>query len=84
MPLLSPHSCGESDTSPTSHPIDTFSVSSHIQNSWLRHCVPCNEQSTTATLAMAKSNMSTSEHNIFLQLGKGQKIKLRLTDKISK
>ena len=36
--------------------------------------------SATATLAMAKASRSTFEYNIFAYLGKGWKIKIRVTD----
>jgi len=36
---INPNSLGERTPLPTSH-LEAFVVSSFIQNSWLRHCVP--------------------------------------------
>jgi len=46
-------------------------------------CLITNKQTSKITLAMANANKSTFGYNIFPQLEKGQKIKLRQTEKIN-
>jgi len=52
-----------------------------LQNSWVYRAPQL--QSATVVIAVAKARMSGFEYNIFPQLGKVQKIKLRRTDIIT-